>query len=318
MREPHYTDALRHAWQLARKHTYLWVLGVFAALSGQFGLSSILSRSFSAAATPEPYLFSLKHLQLSLPAALKSGEGITLLIWLLVTLFGIGIALLVVSVVSQASIVQASAAWFGRKKLPEPSDVWHDSVDNVWRLLGLIVIKSFLLAIVPIVISLGAYVAFDGGLGSNILFIVLFLLATFVGMIITFLHMYAVGYIAIERQTLREAIVSSWKLFSRHWLVSFEVGVLLLLVGLLFSLVAIAGLPLLMFPAIVMWYFALYFGSFFLYSLGILVGTLLFLSFLFLVGAVYTVLSTSAWTYLFVKMHKEGLLSRIAHYLGRS
>ncbi len=317
MKDPHYTDAIRHAWHLARQHTYLWVLGIFAAMIGQFGLSSVISNAFSAAASPTPYFFSISSVQFHVPSALFSGEGAVLLIWLLVTLGALGIGLLVVSIVSQAAIVQAAASWFGRKKLPEASDVWHDNMESFWPLLGLLIVKTAALAIVPILITLGAYVAVDGGFGSSMLFLVLFLLATTVGMVVTFLHMYAIGYIVVERYRFFDSIIAAYRLFSQHWLVSFEVGVLLLGVGLLSALVAFAGLPLFMLPAIIMWYLALQTGSFLLYALGVLVGGLLFLAFLFLVGAVYTVLSTSAWTYLFMKMHKHGLTSRIAYYLGR-
>ena len=239
-----------------------------------------------------------------------------LVIWLLLTLLGLGVGLTLVALVSQGAIVSASAQWFGRKKLPEAADAWHNGVEHMWRLLALVLIKGIVISLIARIIA-SVSAASSGTAFSNIIFFIAFLVTLGIGLIISFLHIYAVGFVVVEQYSLKDAIGSAWRMFVDHWLVSLEVAVLLTGVGLLFGLAVFIGFPLFMIPAIILWFFSVQTGSVLLYSFGILVGSLLFIAFIMFLGAIYTVFSLSTWTYMFMKMHRHGIVSRIVHYLKR-
>lgn len=317
MHEPHYRDALSHGWTLARQHTYLWVFALFAAFAGHFGISSAVSTVYGGAISGgQVSVVRLSNISSFITAFPRSLDASVLAIWLLLTLLGLGVGLTLVALVSQGAIVSASARWFGRKKLPEAADAWHAGVSHMWRLLGLVLLKGIAISLIARIIA-AVSAATAGAAFSNLLFLVVFLTLLVAGLIVSFLHVYAVGFVVVEGYSLKDSLISAWRLFVDHWLVSLEVAVLLAGVGLVFGLAALIGLPLFMLPAIILWFFAVNAGSAALYGFGVLVGSLLFIAFLMFIGAIYTVFSLSTWTYLFMKMHRHGIVSRIVHYLKR-
>jgi hypothetical protein len=83
--------------------------------------------------------------------------------------------------------------------------------------------------------------------------------------------------------------------------------------NVLLGIVAVLGMFLISLPIYIIW-FITYFASgnyFWILLSGMMPALFIFLVAWF--GSLFTVFSTSIWTYLFVKMHKEGIFSRILH-----
>jgi len=147
------------------------------------------------------------------------------------------------------------------------------------------------------------------------LFLFIFLLATFVGMVVSLLVVYAAGYIVIEDYSLGRALEGAWKLFWKHWLVSLEVGFVFLVLNVLLVAVAVCGLYIFFLTIALFWMAGMAANSIAVVSMGVTVGLFLFGFFLLFIGSVFTVFSTTSWTYLFMKMHTEGIVSRVMRWL---
>jgi len=65
------------------------------------------------------------------------------------------------------------------------------------------------------------------------------------------------------------------------------------------------------FPTLLLWFIAVLTGKAVLFTLGMVIGGAFFLLFVFLLWSFFQVFTVSVWTYLFMKMHKEGVRSRV-------
>jgi hypothetical protein len=318
MKIPLYRKALAHSWHLAIRHTWLWPFGLFAAVLGQLGMFEMLSKAFLKTSTAPlfPPLFSRGPLDTSSFAHLSFDTWISI-IWLLVLLTALAAAIVYIAVVSQTMLVDIAARSTKQKKFSDTDESWHRAVGYFWPVLTIQIIKK---------LSIAISVAFVGWASVNILvmtrvfdvflFFFVFVLAVLVGLVISFLAIYAIGYVVVEEYTFGDAIHAAWTLFVDHWLVSLEVGLLMIGANILLFFIVIFGMFIFMLPAIVLWFVALVFGSYALLVLGFSMGVLLAMLFVFLAGSLFSVFNTSVWTYLFMAMHKKEVKSRIVHTLS--
>jgi len=151
-----------------------------------------------------------------------------------------------------------------------------------------------------------------------ILFLLGFLLACLVGLFATVLTIYAAGYVVVEEHGLKDAIENAWRLFIKHWLVSLEIGVVVLCCEILLIFVAIWGIALLFLPGVLIWLLSLFTFSSTMWIAGSTISIILSTIFVMVLGSIFTVFTTGVWTYLFMKMHQEGILSRIISVFHRS
>lgn len=328
MREPTYGEALRASWRLAWQHKDLWVFGLFAMLLGQFGLMDLVAKVWLAiksggvssfadtlALMISPRTWQLVARSFDLPA-----EGWVWLIWLTVMLLGLAVAIGFVAVVSQGALVYAAAKFSKRTSIfPSDRKAWHHSVTHFWRLLGLNILRKLSFALVTLaIVSLTLSLAGSPTSADTAIFVIGFLLTLLIGVVLSFLLIYAVGYVVVEEYRLGEAIAAAWRLFTSHWLVSLEVGVVVLLANIVFLLVALVGVVYVFFlPILLAKWMAIQAGSAAILQTGIVLGYGLFLLFMMLLGAIFTVFTTSVWTYLFTKMHSKGVVSRMVRWLSR-
>jgi hypothetical protein len=318
MKTPLYRQAFSHSWHLAWKQHSLWPLGLFAAMLGQMGLVDVLTQSWFTARGYHPgegwrLLFSLFNEGFSAGMVPASMFG-----WLafLFTLFlGLGMFFLFVSVVSQGALVDVTARSVKRKKLHDIDKSWHVGVDHFWKVLLVNVLKKVMLMLVGLSVAAAAVPLLFFSGGSSAFFLLVFIVASLVGIVVSFLAVYTVGYIVIEEYSLLEAIVAAWHLFVEHWLVSIEVGFSLFLLNFVVMFLIVVGLFVSLIPAFFSYFFALLFSSGTVFAFGIVISATVFLLVLFLIASVFSVFVVSTWTYLFMQMHKTGLKSHILHWL---
>jgi hypothetical protein len=320
MKKPIYREALAHGWRLAWKHSWLWPLGLFAALLGQMGMVDIIMKAVSGVsaspalpgwtALPEYIRVSFFEFRAALPV-----EGWSWLILLLVILLLFTVVFVFVSIVSQAAIVDIAALATKRKKFPDVSEAWHRGVEHFWPLFFVNLIKKLCIGGTGLLIFLAARgLVADPTAGGALLFVFLFLLALVFGIALSFLLVYAVGYIVVEKYGFFEAIAGAWKLFIEHPLVSLEVGIIILFFNIVLAIAMLFGLIILFVPAFILWFVTLLSGSAAPFVAGFFIGILMSLFFIMFLGAVFAIFTTSTWTYLFMKMHKVGIKSRILHW----
>ena len=323
MKEPLYRQAFVHSWKLAWQHKFLWVFGLFAAFLGQMGILELLSKVTIASSD-----YALNPKWLALPKLIKymladlSGyslpvDGWIWMIWLAVIVLGACIVLTFLSVTSQGALVYSAAQSVKDKNLPDSRKSWHVGVKHFWRLFFLNLVKKIVMVLLSVAAGYGAlnFVIVESGWGL-VLFLLLFLLTILVGMVLSFLVIYAAGYVVVEEYSLGRSIEAAWKLFSSHRLVSLEVGLLVLLSNFALGAILVFAFIVLFFPTLLSWFVAALTANIALYAAGTIVGVILFTLFLVSAGSVFVVFTTTVWTYLFMKMHKVGIKSRILHWGG--
>lgn len=316
MHEPTYRQAISHSWKLAWHHKSLWFFGFLAALLGQMGITEILGKiSF-----PSTDLMLKSHgyfwtILKGLPNASLSLSGWVWLGWLFLIVFALGFILVALAVIAQGALVHASAQWAKNEKLPDAEKSWHAGAVHFWRLLFLNILRKVVIALLVCFVcwSVWQSVIYAETVGRLLLVLLSFVITALLGMLVSFLCVYTAGYIVVENYPLSWALPAAWRMFYKHWLVSFEVGLIILCLNFLLSLVAMLGLLVLLIPTFLTWLVTMLAGNSVLWFLGSVISPFLFVIFVIWLGSVFTVFSTSVWTYLFMKMHKVGLVSRIVH-----
>lgn len=325
MREPLYRQALKSSWHLLWEHKTLWVFGVFAAFLGQMGLLDLLSKvGLAAAGNVSNFSFWISAPRIFAEGT-KTGTLFSVLpetwLWIacmLVLFFGIVLLWLFVSVVSQGTLIKASAEYVKRGTVRAVGRAWQSGVKHFWPLLGLQIVKRFLLMLLAAIVGYAALNALLSlSVWSLLLFLLLFILAAALGMVVAFLVVYAAGYLIIEEYHWRESVVKAWRLFVKHWLVSVEVGLIVLALNVVTAMLAVLGFFIFFLPTLITWFIAVLTLNSALWWAGLLVGILFSTLLMIFLGALLTVYTTSVWTYLFMKMHHEGISSRLLRWLKK-
>ncbi|MFH1946540.1 MAG: hypothetical protein ABIJ23_00050 [Candidatus Magasanikbacteria bacterium] len=324
MKTPLYQQAIVHSWKLAWEHKILWVFGLFAVFLGQMGILDLLGKVVMSASN-SPLHIALSEWFLVLKNVIFEFKSLSLSldiwIWFFslgVVILGFGLFLVFVSVISQGALIKAAAVSVKHKKLPNAGEEWHVGVNHFWPLFFVNLGKKIVFCILSLFVSWLAFLTvINFNLLWGLLFLFGFILATLIGMIASFLSIYVAGYIVVEKFNFEKACVSAWKLFLGHWLVSMEVGLIVLLLNLLVGLIVFIFVMILVIPTLasgllvaasynpVLWFVSL------LFRVGVPVLLIM------VVGSIFTVFNTSVWTCLFMAMHKVGLKSRILHWLGK-
>lgn len=101
-----------------------------------------------------------------------------------------------------------------------------------------------------------------------------------------------------------------------HRIVSLEVGLIVLAVDVVVSVFLVSFFTLALVPTAFLWSSVIILLSppLFVLSIGIIASLSLVL--IALTGAGVAVFTTSLWSYLFMRMHKEGIVSRVLHAAG--
>ncbi len=327
MSEPTYRQALAHGLQLAWRHKQLWLLGFFATFLGQVGLTDFIVKFFVVSKQYVAY-----PLFFHIPRLLKVvGQGFgdmnlradqwLWLIWLGLFLIAALAIIIFVATVSQGALISEIATFIKRphKGHINTDRSWQDGRRHFGRLFFLQILKKLTLCLLVTVVGFGLFIAMTSGSRlDQIMFSLLFLLGAVFAVLLSFLFLYAAAYVVIEEHTIREALQAAWRLFTSHWLVSLEIGCILFLANLVAGGVVGLGMIFFVLELAILWFLGLFVGGALLWSIGLLVASAIFVVFVILLGTLLTTFTTSVWTYLFMKMHKEGIHSRLIHFFRRS
>jgi len=321
MKESLYIQATRSALRFTWQNKIVWIFGIFAALLGQFGIVEFLGKVGLATGDVDKYFGNLGYLgsqlgQLSTNMSL-SFDNKLLVLFLLVLVAGLVAIFVFASIVSQGAIIHLAAQSIKNKRV-NITKAWHIGSANFWRLFVVNFFRKLFIAFLAMMVSLAAFGALVvPSAVNNLFFLVIFLLASVVGIILSFLVVYAAAYIVVEKYSVAEAVKAALVLFRKHWLVSIEVGLIVLVYNLFLGLFIALGFTLIILPAILLWFAVILIGGNQLLLAGGFVAALIFFTmYLIVVGAGFTVFTTYIWTFIFMKMHKVGLKSRLLHYLS--
>ncbi len=314
MKEPTYRQTLSHAWDVVWHNKSLWILGLFAVLLGQFGFSDIFGKMWSLAdiGASGQWNFLLPTIKLNWSGDVTSTLGI---VWLAGICLSIMVFLVFVAVSSQGALISYSADWFKSKKHQPLSKPWNRSLKHFWHILVVNILRAVCISLSLVVFAmvLGRFL-YSTALSQGYLLALGLVLVLFVSLFISIISIYTLCALVIDGKGLQAAMAKAWNIFSHHTLVSLEVGVLLMLFNLLL-VVAIAVAAFFAFvPAMLIWFAAGITNTVILAAIGFFLGISLWLVLIVLLAGFFNAYTTSAWVFLFMKMHKEGIPSRMIHF----
>jgi hypothetical protein len=325
MKESLYIQSIKRAWAFVKQNKIIWIFGLFAAFLGQFGIVEFLGKIGMASGNTGMYFekFSRAGDVLTFFAGSFSFslQDKALVFSLLVLIAAFVAFFIMIAVVSQGTVIGTAAQSIkSRSGKINISKAWNTGVENFWRLFILNFFKKVLISFLAVVVGLSAYTAIImPSLVNNIIFVVMFLAASAIGLILSFLVIYACAYVVVEKFKIWEATLTAWKLFKDHWLVSIEIGLIILALNMFLGLITALGFVLAILPAILFWFLILAVGGGnLMIASGFIASLVIFAIYLLWIGAVFTVFTTYMWTFAFMKMHKVGIKSRIYHYLSYS
>lgn len=322
-KEPTYKQAFHHAWRILVEHKILWPLGLFATFLGQMGLLEFVSKFFSALEQGTDHE-SWGNLPSILASSVSFLTSISLpfdkwvwAIWIWVILLGIFLLFLFIAIVSQAALVYVTGHKLKAKTAVDMGKAWHAGVRHFWRLLSIHVVRKAIIIALTILISRATmHALLQTSAVSSLSLVVILCISIVLGFILSCLSIYAVGYIVIEEYGFWQAIKGAWQLFKEHVLVSFEVGFIILVGNVLVAMLAVVGAAVFLSPVLFSYLFADSITNGYLWFFMGVSGIFCFIVYLVALGSFFTLITTSVWTYLFSKMHKHGIDSRIVHHLS--
>lgn len=316
MKEPTYRQTLGYAWEAVWHNKILWVFGLLSVFLGQLGFSDIFGKIWSvldASSLAGDNISILSTFHISIPVGVWNILGI---VWLIIICVSIAVMVVFLAVTSQGALISYSADWFKTHKHKEIDKSWHNSVKHFWNILLInLVRQAILLGLLVGFVFVAKYFFSSQSWLQGLLFALASFLALFVSLFLSVFSVYTLCYLVLDGKGLVKSIKKAWLLLSDHFLVSLEVGVVLMLLNLLLVAVIIGGSFFAFLPTAFIWIAAGISNSVSLAVLGLIFGIFLVLLFIVLVAGLFNAFTTSAWVFLFIKMHKEGISSRLVHYV---
>lgn len=308
-----YRHILADAWGAVKSAKVLWLLGFFVSFLGNGGVYELLIQGTGRLGLRQDFggAFAMAGI---LPSGERFAEAVgtiggfdtavALLIGLTV-LAMLGLAVWVVVSAQGGLIAGLRDALKGRKvafgeAFSAGAEVfWPLFTLNLFSRLAVMSLFYLLLALLVLLLA-------KATLLSSLAYLVGFLVAVPLTVVIGFITIYAACYVTIHRLTFIQALDSALALFRRYWLVSLEMAVILFVINVLvaFVLGAIMGaVGLALLPFIV--------GASLLQS-GPALGAVLALAavaavaVLAIVGSGLAAFQYAAWVALFGKLHAKG------------
>ncbi len=318
MREPRYSEALTKAWHLVWHNKVLWVFGLLSIVLGQFGLNNFIGQLLALGSTTDPsegpwwnWPASWPVIQIGTPA------DAWLFSWVFVILLAVVVLVVVAAVLSQGALIVAAADYFKNETRPNLRKAWRKGVRHGWRLFALnLVQKIFLAGILVTVIAVTQAINADSLVGFAAVVMALGL-ATLLALAVSTVTVYAAGYMVEYEQPWFASLWQGVQLLDQHLLVSFELSVLLLLCNAFLIGAVVLGSFVVVVPSFFLWVTAGLTGHLALLSVGFVIAFFLFLLLVVFCGALFNAFTTSAWMFLFMRMHHQGLKSRLWYWIER-
>jgi hypothetical protein len=314
--EPVFRSALKEAWLFVWHNSSLWLLGLLSALfAGSFGLGNFIGQLMITMVTGGQ---AAAFLNFQMPAlGMSKVAAVIWFIWLVGIMIVLAIAVIYISVTSRTALLIATADYYKKGVYPKLSKIWNDGLKFFWKIFTIEVARKVILGLAVLIFGLvWIYLPFDKGTLNLIVNIVALAVAIFIGWAVSALSVFTSGYAVIDKKSLLESLKKGWALFHNHLLVSLEIGLVLTLIDALLIIIFLALISFTFLPSLFIWILAGAFGSQWIAILGTAIGFVITILLIAIFGAIYNTFYTSVWMYLFMKMHHEGIFSRLIHHIG--
>lgn len=319
-----YRAILRQAWRISWKNRFLWFFGFFASIISFTAEFKVITQAFNQ----ETGIKSLNNFQMFLNTGIFSKDAWINIIKLFKTdpksiIFIILIFLIILALVaffawlstaSQVGIIGSVEKIIKEKKVRlNIKNGLKKGTKKFWPVFFMNILISIIINTIYLLISfLLILVIIKNQSLTTILYGFIFLIFIPISLFLSFIIKYAIAYIVIENKSFFKALKEGWKLFTRNWLISIEMTIVLFFINIIamlaISLISFVGFFLL---------FGIALSSIYILSSGLLFWIILILGILFLLaviilgGALLNTFQISSWTDLFIQIRNRGGYSKI-------
>ncbi|MBU0540411.1 hypothetical protein KKF59_00250 [Patescibacteria group bacterium] len=314
---PVYREVLASAINAAWHERRYWILSLLAGILVTAGTYDVLWNAITNI-TLQGRSFTLSTGALVVESVVRNSEagfsrlltvigGVEVLLFLtLLTLF---IACL--SCIAQGALVYALGA-HKRGAAPKLKDAFHVGAGALWPVIILNIMALSLIWILRFLASLPLFLAIKTTTAATYAtFIFSFVVFVPLIFIVAILQIFALNSMILQGSTLSKAIERSYQILKKHWLIVVETAVLQVLLSIgvwLFFIVAIAFALIPLF-VIVMASAAL--QSITLFTLGLIVASVIFISGAVCAAAFTIQLQYATWTYMYRRLGEGGVIPKI-------
>jgi len=322
----YYRDILKNAYELVKHNKFLWFFGFFAAAMGGLGEFESVFKDYNSIAETSDNIFNWQSLY-------EGGlfwiifENIKIFLadfpwqafFILLMTAVVGIVIYWLAIVSQVALFDA-AYKLSRNKEAKYSDGYR--VGNKHFFPVLVVNISFRIILYGIFIIIAApllswFLVGENVWGGIFFVILLFLIYIPISVIVSFIIKYTIAFIVIHEKKTWGAVKSAWHLFKKNWLVSIEMALILLFLGILVGLVIMLALGLAAVPFVLIAIAAMFFGSTTGLAVAVILGTLTWFVIIAIFGSGYVAFQYSTWTLLFLDLVGDRAESKLKRLVGR-
>lgn len=305
---PLYREIICQAWGFTWRERSLWVLGIFSALIVTGGALEIFSRNLQWVFNPRRLMwpfnrFTLAHLDLA---------GTELLIIFCLLILALLIFFIFMSVKSFISLIVVTAQGYSGERI-NLAKMWQASQKNFWPVFGIVVLFKILIFLFSLLNILPLWLIWGGqaGLAWVCFYPLLFLITVTASLVCSFLMVLTAAYVVIEKRIISKAIGLGWRLFTKHWLVSLEMALIIFVVNFLLGLLAVAGTFIVGLPVLLAALFAFFVSLPILAKAAFFVGFLLISVLILGVAGFLGAFHVIAWTLLFKRMTEGSAVSKL-------
>lgn len=317
-----YRDVIKRALSVTWRHPWLWIFGFFTTF---LGLGSVYEMVLSKSARSFTLFghaagqFSSYSLTGILVA--QNLEKIKLLnLFLLFGAVFLALALLAFAIwlaISSFGALIASAYALDKKKKLHFWKSLNLGRRHFWQLLGINILgKTIIFVSLVLAGSLFSYVILNSSLLRAILYFLIFLILVAASLLVSFLIIYASCFIVLKLQKFPEALKNAWHLFIKNWVVSFEAMIFIFLLNVLAEALVFAALVVFSIPFL---FLLLLFYTAAVSAAPAIVLSIWILASIIIVtvtGGFFSTFQIVAWTYIFDRIEKGGVLSKVHRIFG--
>lgn len=310
-----YKDILLEGVKIAWNKKYLWFYGLFAVVFSGAGYESLIGSDIG-----EKTNFFYKLSSMGVFSMVNWGKQfiadplITSLLfafWLFVLLMFVFVIWL--SNVSRISIIKN--IYLARESKDSFEIGLKHGIHYFWPVFFINLLFIIFISIVSTVVY-SPLMVIENEFVSALLYSVVFVLLLLFIIVFSFISKYAIAFVVIKGNKFGEAIVNAYRLFTKNWLVSFEMSVLLFFINVgalvvLFVLLATFGLPSL---------WIINFISFTFVNLSFWMMMILIVLLVAMVGVFGAIVSTfqiSTWTTLYIELITTGKKSKLLSFFSK-
>ncbi len=317
--QPLYRIILKKAWDITRKHKFLWFFGIFALWLGNGGEMQIFFRTLYAV---EDLSFSkIPEFinQIFLLDIIKNSTSInSILIWIAFVLIEIILAVFVawLITISQVSIIKSTDT-VSKGKTALFGEQFKESQKHFFPVLGFNIISELLISLLVflLIIPLLLVIAMGGLKFKFLVGVIVFVVFLPIAIIISFVMRYAINFVTIRGERFSSALSKAWILFKTNWLISLEMAFALLIINTIIGIFTIYITMIIIGP-----FFSSDLLSTFTTTDGMLkvvIFRLLPLAILYIfVGAGIAVYQIVAWTLLFNELVESKRYSKLVRIIA--